>query len=180
MDHIYKYHQYLSYGFITPSFILPYSIFFHVDIQCALHFPFLYGHQLIWHYNLTCIFVLPFWLLIFPMKWWKIHPKNCSHLYQMIASNWETLPKKHTIKAQALNFWRFSEMVLDLLHLHQHNCVKLGSYTCRKICSNIVCINFKHSNNPIWWNHINPSPFSPINKSWPPFFLQWFPFRNKG
>ncbi len=47
----------------------------------------------------------------------------------------------------------------------------IGNYTCRKICLNIVYINFEHSNNSIQWNHISLSFFSPINKNCLPFFV---------
>jgi hypothetical protein len=67
--------------------IIIFHIFLCQYLTCIVYFLSLYDHRPIQHYNLACIFVLPFLVLKFSFTRWQRSPKIHTQLHQYIVND---------------------------------------------------------------------------------------------
>jgi hypothetical protein len=161
-------------GLPHPPFIPPYSICPSCQcLACLMYSSGLYGHQPIQHCNLACSFIFPFLTFIFSFtRWWERPTRNsCTPLLihnrqlgNITRRTYDQNPGFSFPKTFKHGFRSFSTSINMTT-----SCIQC-TYKCRKVHLNNVCIGYEHLGDPIQWNHDNPSPFSPIDKSQPPSF----------
>ncbi len=115
--------------------------------------------QSFWCCSMACFFVIPFLVFVFSSTgWWERPPRDLRLLTSIHgwwlgnniggAHNWSTC-------------FNFSQMFgidsksyptfIKTIMAHTSPC------SCRGVHSSNMCISFKHTYNPLWWNHESPS-----------------------
>jgi hypothetical protein len=126
MDYIIRYHWCFPSWFSTSLFILSHSIYSPCwGSMCFVHPLSLVGRWSTWHTSLTCIFALPFLVLVISTTgWWERPPRDICSFVLIHGKGLQDITKKNTQLKH--NHWLPKDLRTwhhILFHLHQHDCV---------------------------------------------------------